>query len=146
MRKALCIMVILSIAFLCACDFNAPLRNKMVDYYSKTENYSALKGKIASIKINSDAQEISIEIDILTPGHNFPLNSKTNHCEFVIVNYTEEEKSISVGDEIEFTSAPMYFYNGHVLPVVSLKVGDKEITTFGEGQVRYLSWIKQTFD
>jgi len=146
MKRALCIMITLSVAFLCACDFNAPLRKKMVDYYSKRENYSRLKGNVVSVKVKDDVQEISIEIDILTPEHDFPLNPKTNYCEFVIVNYAEEEKSISVGDEIEFSSAPMHFYNGHDLPVVSLEVGDVEIMTFDEGQARYLSWIEQTFD
>lgn len=146
MKKVLCIIVILSVVFLCACDYNASLRNKMVDYYSENENYSVLQGKVSSVKLQEDIREIHIMVDIVTPGHDFPLSPRTNLCEFVIVNYTEEEKSISVGDEIEFISAPMHFYNGHDLPIVSLKVGDSEIMTFEEGKDRYLSWVKQTFD
>jgi hypothetical protein len=125
---------------------NAPLRNKMVDYYSKNESYSVLQGKVSSVKIQEDIREIHIMVDILTPGHDFPLIPRTNLGEFVIVDYTVEETSISVGDEIEFTSAPMYFYNGHDLPVVSLRIGDTEILSFEEGKERYLSWVKHTFD
>lgn len=146
MKRMLCIMIVISVLLMCACNFNGPLKSKMVEYYSNTENYSALNGTVSSVKIIEDSREILIEIDILTPEHEFPLNAATNLCEFVIVNYAEEEKSISVGDEIEFVSAPMYFYNGHHLPVVSLRVGETEIMTFEEGQSRYLSWINQTFD
>lgn len=94
MKKVLCIIVILSVVFLCACDYNASLRNKMVDYYSENENYSVLQGKVSSVKLQEDIREIHIMVDIVTPGHDFPLSPRTNLCEFVIVNYTEEEKSI----------------------------------------------------
>ena len=146
MKRMLAFLVALSISLLCACDVNAPLRTKMLDYYSNAENYSFLKGKISSVVVDEEERQIHLEIDILTPGHAFTSNPHTGLSQFIIVDFTEEERKLSVDEEVEFMSAPMYFYNGHVLPVVSLKVGDTEIMTFEEGRERYLLWIKQTFD
>lgn len=145
MKRMLVFFIALHVFFLCSCDINAPLRTEMVEYYSNTENHFILNGKVSSVDVDEEARQIIIEIDILTQNHSFPLNPKTGLCQFVIVNFTEEERNICVGEEIQFTSAPMYFYNGHCLPLLSLKVGDNEIMTIEHGKDRYLSWIKQTF-
>lgn len=146
MKKTLILVIVLCVFFFSSCDVNAPLRTKMLDYYSDTEVYSVLYGKIVSVLVDEEARQMIVEIDILTQGHSFPLNPQTGLCQFAIVNFTEEDATICVGDDIEFTSAPMYFYNGHYLPLLSLKKGDTEIMTLEEGKERYMSWIKQTFD
>ena len=53
--------------FLSACDFNAPLRNKVVEYYSDDDNYVRLTGIVVS-----KTDDWILEINILTEEHNIP--------------------------------------------------------------------------
>lgn len=128
-----------------SCNPNAPLRNKMLDYYSDNEVYSDLCGKVISKNFNENTKEIIIEVDIKNQDHSFPLNTQTGLCEFVIVNSLDENIGIHPGDEIEFTTASMYFYNGHLLPIIALKKGDETIIEFEDGKASYISWINETF-
>lgn len=145
MKKYLLLFITLILFILSSCDMNAPLRNKMIDYYSDNEVYSELYGRITSMEYSESAKEIVIEIDILTQNHSFPLDPQTGWCEFSIRTTSEGSLNIHIGDEIEFTSAPMYFYNGHRLPILSLKKGDETILEFEEGKERYILWIVETF-
>lgn len=139
-------ILLVNIFLLSSCDFNAPLRNKMVDYYSENENYIELYGVVVSINIIESTKENILEIDILTENHNFPINAETGYGEFVIVNYDQYDFDLEASDEIIFKSASMYFYNGHYLPIISLEKNGEILLTFSEGKENYLKWIKKTFN
>lgn len=138
MKKYVSILLLLSsIFFIVSCDYNAPLRKKMLEYYSDDNNYVELQGVVISPENDCGY----MEIDILTESHVFPLNAQTGYGEFesgLIYNLTP-------GDKITLVSAPMYFYNGHVLPVMALKKDDVVILTFEDGKSSYLAWIEETF-
>lgn len=146
--KKICVLMILLVntVLLSSCDFNAPLRNNMVDYYSENENYIELYGVIVSINIIESTKENILEIDILTENHNFPVNTKTGYGEFVIVNYDQYDFDLEANDEIIFKSASMYFYNGHYLPIISLEKSGEILLTFSKGKENYLKWIQKTFN
>lgn len=139
MKKALSIIlafVFILLAF-CSCDFNAPLRKKMLEYYSDDGNYVELQGVV----ISPENDYGYMEIDILTESHGFPLNAETGYGEFesgLVYN-------LNPGDEITFISAPMYFYNGHVLPIMALEKDDVVILAFEDGKSSYLAWIEESF-
>lgn len=139
-------ILLVIILLLSSCDFNAPLRNKMVDYYSENINYIELYGVIVSINIIESTQENILEIDILTENHSFPINTETGYGEFVIVSYDQYDFDLEANDEIIFNSAPMYFYNGHYLPITSLEKSGEILLTFCEGKESYLMWIKKSFN
>ena len=128
------------------CDCNAPLRNKMLNYYTQESNYQQLTGRIISIKYFDDVDELFIEIDILTENHNFPLNATTGYGEFDIVDWSNYQFLLQEKEIIVFTSAPMYFYNGHILPIVKLEKNNQEFLSLSCGMDNYCNWIKKTFD
>ena len=143
-------ILVLSFCLFCifyhiSCDFNAPLRNKMLNYYSNEENYVELQGEIKAIEYKSELDELFLEIDLIGDKHNFPLNEETSYGEFVLVYWSSYEFSLQENDIITFVSAPMYFYNGHNLPVVRLEKEEEEHLAFSEGHISYLEWIKETF-
>ncbi len=128
--------VFILLAF-CSCNFNTPLRKKMLEYYSDDDNYVELQGSV----ISPENDRGYMEIDILTESHGFPLNAQTGYGEFesgLIYN-------LNPGDEITFISAPMYFYNGHVLPIMALKKDEVVILAFEDGKSSYLAWIEESF-
>ena len=118
----------------------------MLNYYSQEENYFELQGEIKTIEYKTEFNELLLEIDLLGDKHDFPLNAETGYSEFVLVHCSNYELSLQENDIIAFVSAPMYFYNGHVLPVVQLKKGREEQLTFSEGQSNYINWIKEVFE
>lgn len=147
MKKiALSVILMVSILLLSSCDFNAPLRDKMIDYYSENENYEELYGIIISVNTIESIKESIMEINILTENHNFPISAETGYGSFVIIDYDKYSFDLKMDDEIIFKSAPMYFYNGHYLPIVSIEKNGKILLAFNEGKENYLDWIQKTFD
>lgn len=141
MKKSVSILtliaLLISCMFLSSCDFNAPLRNKMLDYYSNNDNYVELQGIVVSPE-NSYGR---MEIDILTESHGFPLNAQTGYAEFEVSAIYE----LAPGDKITFVSAPMHFYNGHILPIMALEKDGVVLFNFEDGKESYLNWIEENF-
>jgi hypothetical protein len=147
MKKTVILMnCVLACLLLVSCDFNAPLRNKMINYYSQDSNYSDLTGVIRSIKPVKGTDELFLEIDLLSENPDFSCNLETGYYEFVLVNRSAKDYDLKVNDTIVFTSAPMYFYNGHILPIIRIERNDSELLSFDAGKESYLNWIKSTFD
>lgn len=136
---------VLSIFCFASCDFNAPLRNKMLNYYSQDDKYLELEGTIVSTIIREDYNELFLEVELKREHSKFPCNADTGYNEFVLVFWSEQKYDLNVGDNIIFTSAPMYFYNGHYLPIVHIEKDEKEYLSFEVGKQNYLKWIEETF-
>lgn len=137
-KKLIAIILATFIILLFSCDYNAPLRKKMIKYYSDDNNYYQLDGVVISIN------DIILEIDILTPNHVFPINTN-GYQRFIAITTDSYIVDLSEGDKISFTSAPMHFYNGHYLPIISIKKGDTVYMTFEEGKKLYLEFINTVF-
>ena len=143
MKKiALFFIYALSLLSLIGCDFNAPLRNKMLNYYNQDENYSQLIGVVKAMEYFEESERLFIEIDFSTEN-DFPENAVTGYGEFVLIGGLVDESDLCIDDTITFLSAPMYFYNGHQLPIVYLEKEGEILLPFDEGKEEYLNWIKQ---
>ncbi len=51
------------------------------------------------------------------------------------------DEKIKLGDEVTFISAPRYFGDGYVMPIVAVSIGGECILEFNEGVVNLLSWM-----
>ena len=143
-------IIMLLSSFICifalaSCNFNAPLRNKMLDYYSQEENYLQLNGRIMSLQYNEGNDELFLEIELNGDNHSFPTNAETGYGEFALVSWSMYDFSLQENDVVAFSSAPMYFYNGHVLPIVQLEKNGQEYLSLTAGINRYTEWIKNKF-
>ena len=149
MKKVFALLLIMTLACqVISCDYNAPLRNKMLNYYSNNDNYYELKGTIISNNSNEKTNVIEnsyfLQIDILGECEGFSKNGDTGLYEFVVI-IPRNEFMLFEGDVIDFISAPMYFYNGHILPVVSVTRDEEILLDFEEGKVLYQEWIRSYF-
>lgn len=124
---------------LTSCDFNAPLRNKMINYYSDDSNYQNLEGIITSLDGHL------IEIDILTENTEFDRKPVNGYQDFFLMDYPEFIDNLNVGDKISFVSAPMCFYNGDHYRIVSLEKEGEVYLTFEKGKAENLEWIAIMF-
>ena len=138
-----CLFLIL---ILSACDFNAPLRNKMLDFYNQNSNYVQLTGVVMKMECLEELDQLRIGVKILTENHSFSSVVENEYVDFVIVNWSVNSFELKINDTIDFTSAPFYFYNGHIYPIVEIKKDGQEYLSFHEGKDNYLKWINDTFD
>ena len=138
-------LCILGVLLLSGCHFNAPLRNKMLEYYSQDDHYVELNGTIKSITYHQEMDELLIEVALTNGTSSFPYNMETGFAEFVIVDWSTQKYEFKTNDFITFQSAPKYFYNGHRLPIVYVEKGGKEYLPFYAGKENYIKWINKTF-
>lgn len=141
MKRFIVLFTILSVLFcMTSCELisGSSLKRKMVDYYSNDENYVVLEGTI--ISLNKDLIEIKY-----TNNFDFSYNLETGYGEFIIIDFSEQNYDLKIGDTIVFSSAPKYFYNGQRLPIVSIEKDNKTIMSFEEGKSKYMSWIQNDF-
>lgn len=140
MKKIMTVLLVICLMFLASCDFNAPLRNKMIKYYSNDENYVKLEGILVEI-----TEHKNLRIQITTEEHEFAMyEGETVY--FTVHNNEYLLQSLFVGDELVFISAPMIFYNGQEEPIIALEKGGKTYLSFEDGKASYLKWIEETFD
>ncbi len=149
MKKALILFVsLLCILSLVSCELlsNEPLRKEMLEYYNEDDNYEELIGEIKSTEYKDDIDELFLEIDLKTDNHDFSVNATTGYGEFTLVNQSNYRFDLELNDVITFSSATMHFYNGHVLPIISIEKNGEQLLSFSDGKENYINWIKETFD
>lgn len=147
MKKIIALIIcVISFFSLLSCDWNGPLRNKMLDYYVQDENYSELIGEIRGFKYNEKYDCLFIEVELLTENEDFRYNAITGYYEFELINWSTYKFDLEINDKITFTSAPMQFYEGQDLPIVRIERESVEYLSFTKGKEDYIRYITETFN
>ncbi len=133
---AILICLIISLS---SCDFSKPLRTKMQSYYSDDTNFVTLEGIVASK--SDDGRKLGIKIT--TENHEIMRPISDDIYEFYIFFENEEAwVEIELNDTVTFTTAPMYFYNGHILPIVFLAKDGEVYLELEDGKAQLLTWVE----
>lgn len=130
------ILVLILVVFLSGCNlFDKKLAKKMIEKYSEDQNYVVLIGEI----VEYDGNDVIIKCEELK---NY-LSYEAELCDYYI--YSTHSIELSVGEQIEFTTVPFHFYNGHKLPIVEIKKDGEIILSFNEGKDILINWVKTNF-
>lgn len=114
-----------------------------INYYSKTENYIKVTGTISSIEYNEDRTTLYLEFSELKPILNDTCFKIVGGNLQVVQNNGIDDK-IQIGDKITFVTAPKYFGDGYVMPIVSISTADDEwLLEFEEGYKNLLKWLQE---
>ena len=115
-------------------------RYSKIKYYSNEENYIETTGTIDYVFFDDENQilylgfsELSEKFDdncFKIVGDNYP-----------IVNSFKE--SIKSGKTATFVTAPKYFGDGYVMPIVSLTMNDCCLLEYEVGIFNFLNWLKK---
>ena len=101
-------------------------------YYSDTSNFITDKAVVDNI-IYSDRDNSIIlwlsEIDEIYQDCNFKINESNTT---VVLDSGFREK-VHIGDRITYISAPAYFGDGYIMPIVAISVDGIELLSFSEG-------------
>ena len=131
------ISIILLAIYLIGCDLsNQRLTEKMIEKYSDDQNYVTLNGEVIEINEN----EAIIKCEEL----NDYISYEDDLCDYYI--YSDQFIELEYGDEIEFTTVPFHFYNGHKLPIVELKKDGKTLLSFDEGKENLIDLVNTNFN
>lgn len=135
-RIILSIAIALFVLSLSACY------HSMITYYQDKQNYSDYSGEIIFINYSSDGS-IYLAFDHITP--------KTSDINFVIVGKNVEIVSeynlnelLVIGKTVQFVTAPRYFGDGYVMPIVGLTVDGTVILDSQTGIENWNDWLAST--
>ncbi len=107
----------------------------MIEKYSDNRNYVTLTGEVIEFNENN----VIIKCEEL----NDYLSYEDELCDYYI--YSDQFVELQVGEEIQFTTVPFHFYNGHKLPIVELKIDENTLLSFEEGKENLLDWVNINF-
>ncbi len=134
--KKFAILITLLAVFLSGCHLsNLILRKKMLEKYSDDQNYVTLTGEVIEFKEHN----VTIECEELQDYISYQSKSCIYHI------YSNHFIELSVGEQIEFTTVPWHFYNGHRLPIVELKIDGNILLSFEEGKENLIEWVNTNF-
>lgn len=130
------LVLCLWVTLLSACN-----RKKMLDYYSEKENYVDATGTVVHIKYNED--ETALYLGFSDLSYNFDDTCfKIVGENLRIVREKGIDNKLKLGDQIKFTSAPRYFGDGYVMPIVAIHVNGECLLDFEAGYTNLLDWLK----
>ena len=128
-----CILLVL----LCSCN-----SSEIIEYYSQKGNYISVTGTVSSIKHNEDTTALYIDFSELSPVLDdtcFKIVGKN----FEIVKANKIDDKLKIGEQIIFITAPMYFGDGYVMPIVAISISGENLLDFEEGYKNLLDWLSR---
>lgn len=106
--------------------------NEKYEYYSEKENYVNATGTISFINYDENSSELYLAFDNLSYKFNDNCFKITGE-NYNIIKNNNIDSDLYCGTIVNFVSAPEYFGDGYVMPIVSLSIGDSCYLEFDEG-------------
>lgn len=128
-----CIMLV----FLCSC--NSPGKIK---YYLQKENYISVTGTVSNIAYNEDSTALYVDFSKLSPVLDdtcFKIVGEN----LKIVQTNKIDDKLKTGEQITFITAPKYFGDGYVMPIVAISINGENLLDFEEGYKNLLDWLSE---
>lgn len=130
---SLCTLLVL----LCSC--NSP---RKIEYYSQKENYINVTGTVSNIKYNEDATVLYIGLSKLSPALD-DTSFKIVGENLKIVKTNKIDEKLKVDKQITFITAPRYFGDGYVMPIVAISISGENLLEFEDGYNNFLNWLSE---
>ena len=61
----------------------------------------------------------------------------------LIVRQNGIDEKLEIGDQVTFVTAPRYFGDGYVMPIVEITVNEEELLSFEDGFANFLKWLDE---
>ena len=124
------------LAFLCSCN------SSKIKYYSQKENYKRVTGVVTSVKYNEDATIMYIDLCELSPAlDDTCFKIVGENLKMLKANKIDDK--LKMGEQITFITAPKYFGDGYVMPIVAISISGENLLDFEEGYNNLLDWLSK---
>ena len=124
-------VICIFVTTLCSCS-----AIKEREYYSNAENYIDITGTVTHIQYNEGSTALYLgfsDLSAVVDDTNFKIVGKN----LQIVKSNGIDDKLKVGDQVSFITAPKYFGDGYVMPIVGITVGDEVLLDFEEGYANF---------
>jgi len=117
-------------------------QKKELDYYIEKDNYIEVRGTISSVKYNEDKTALYLNFSQLEP-------KLDDNCfkivgdNLAIVQNNGIDELIREGDQVLFVTAPRYFGDGYVMPIVAITVNEDVLLEFADGYDNWINWLRE---
>ena len=110
-------------------------------YYADKSNYVNATGVVDFLNYSENPARLYVSFNDLEPNvfstSGFKLVGE--NAELVLERGIKEK--LKLGDRVEFISAPEYFGDGYVMPIVSITVNGEELLSFEEGYAGLMKYL-----
>ena len=111
-------------------------------YYEEKENYIGVTGTISHIQYNEDLTVLYLGFSELSPALD-DTSFKIVGENLKIVQANGIDIKLKIGEQISFMTAPKYFGDGYVMPIVAISVNGESLLDFQEGYTNLLDWLSE---
>lgn len=130
-------IVCIMLGLLCSCN-----SSQKIEYYSKREHYISVTGTVSHVKYNEDSTALYVGFSELSPVlDDTCFKIVGDNLEIVQTNQIDDK--LKIGEEIIFITAPRYFGDGYVMPIVAISVNGENLLEFEEGYENLLDWLSE---
>lgn len=132
-----CVCVCVVLLLCCSC-----YSSEEYLYYSQKENYIEVEGTVSYIKYNEDSTALYIGFSKLSTALDDSCFKIVGDNLKIVKDNNIDDKLIE-GEQISFVTAPKYFGDGYVMPIVSLTINGEILLEFDEGYTNFLNWLSE---
>ena len=136
MKKLFTLSIVCIIILLSSCN-----TKHEIEYYSNPDNYITAVGTITHIKYNEEQDALYLGLQQI-PSEFSDTSFKIVGANLLIAQENGIDQKLEIGDQIEFISAPKYFGDGYVMPIVGLSVDGETLLSFEQGYSNWIKWLK----
>ena len=141
MKKLIALIIVVVIFCGVLGCFCSCYSSEMIQYYAQKENYICVTGTISSMKYNEDFTALYIGFSETSPVLD-DTSFKIVGENLAIVRANQIDDKLRVGDQITFITAPKYYGDGYVMPIVAVLVKGEDLLKFEEGHQNFLDWLR----
>ena len=130
---SICFLLVL----LCSCN-----RSGIIEYYSQKENYISVTGTVSHLKYNEDTTALYSDFSELSPGLDdtcFKIVGEN----LKIVKANKIDDKLKGGERVTFITAPKYFGDGYVMPIVAMSISGEKLLEFEDGYKNLIDWLSE---
>ena len=113
---------------------------QLKNYYSEKNVYVTVSGEISWLNLKDKGLYLAFQEEGLTgPYDDYTFGIEGKNFDLLLEKNIED--LLHIGDKVEFITAPRYFGNGYIMPIVSLTVDGEVLLEFEEGYSNLLEWL-----
>lgn len=136
MNRIKTIIILCIVLFVSSCGTS----NKMIAYYSQESNYIEARGNVIHIAYDDSKETLYLGFSELEPGFDDDCFKIVGENLSLVQERGIDEK-IHMGSVVEFITAPKYFGDGYVMPIVEITVDGETLLSFSEGFENLKKWL-----
>ena len=136
-KTIISVSIFILLTIFTACSYRA-----QHDYYSSRDNYVSATGIVDYMAYSENADALYLELSELTPAFDDTC-FKFVGDNLLLVQKGGIDEKIKVGNQIEIITAPKYFGDGYVMPIVAISINGESLLNFDEGYENLLKWLEQ---